>query len=172
DLFSKDEQEKAQAWNKLQSSANHVYKKLPGFFTPYRSIGEFGLFLAAPVVTPIVLGLVAGIATITAAVSGIIAIGSLLVAGGAKGVGLCNENAKNTANSALNLAMSAGVVAALGILVTVASAIITAVLLPLTIVALVTRSLASIATPIIDFFSSYNKSKEEQDFDPSVQLTN
>jgi hypothetical protein len=59
-----------------------IYNRTAGFFTPYKSGADFGLALSAPVLGPLVLGTLAAICAIGAAVAAVTFIGSLMFAAG------------------------------------------------------------------------------------------
>ncbi|VEB39370.1 Uncharacterised protein [Legionella sainthelensi] len=151
--FSENEREKKEAQELLTAYAVEKKKAAPGFFTPYRSLKDFGGNLVAPVVTPLTLGLVAGVTAIGAALGAITIAGSLLFAAGAGVVGLFNKNAKDTAKDALVVAALAGVVTVACTIITAALAVIAAVSTPLLIASIFTRGGASVVSAVSDCFS-------------------
>ncbi|MCW8443023.1 hypothetical protein OQJ19_12775 [Fluoribacter gormanii] len=158
-LFSDDSEKKKLAWEQV----NEARKQAPGFFTPYKKFGDFGSSLAAPIVTPLVLGLLAGLSTIAAAVGAITTAGSLLVASGAAPIGLFNKNAKETAKNALSVAGVSAIVAVACAAITVALAVITAVLTPLLVAQIFTRTGATVISAVSEGFSSCCGKTEEDE---------
>ncbi|CDZ75775.1 hypothetical protein BN59_00033 [Legionella massiliensis] len=120
-----------------------VFKKAPGFFTPFqnplKNPYDLGLALISPIVGPIILGGLTAIAGFVVAAAATVAIGSLLV-------GLCalpfNED---FAGAALGLAFAAGAVTLFATVATALLAFLTVIAEPLAIASLVTRSGATIA---------------------------
>lgn len=161
--FSKNEREKQEAQQLLTAYANETKKNAPGFFTPYRSLKDFGGTLAAPIVTPLALGLIAGITAIGAALGTIAIAGSLLVAAGAGVVGLFNKDAKETAKDALTIAAIAGIVTAACTVLTAALAVIAAISTPLLIASIFTRGGASVVSAVSDCFASCSKDSENHE---------
>ncbi|KTC92341.1 hypothetical protein [Legionella cincinnatiensis] len=151
--FSENENEKKEAQKLLAAYAAEKKKDAPGFFTPYRSFKDFGGNLVAPIVTPLTLGLVAGVTAIGAALGAITIAGSLLFAAGAGVVGLFNKNAKETAKDALMIAALAGVVTVACTVITAALAVIAAVSTPLLIASIFTRGGATVVSAVSDCFS-------------------
>ncbi|KTD56564.1 hypothetical protein Lsan_2724 [Legionella santicrucis] len=151
--FSENEIEKKDAQRLLAAYAAEKKKDAPGFFTPYRSLKDFGGNLVAPIVTPVALGLIAGVTAIGAALATITIAGSLLFAAGAGVAGLFNRNAKETAKDALMVAALSGVVAVACTVITAALAVIAAVSTPLLIASIFTRGGASIVSAVSDCFS-------------------
>lgn len=151
DLWSQYDEEK---WNKVKKevkkTGNLVYERAPGFFTPFKSINEFGLALAAPIAIPVVLGIVTAIAAIGAALSALAAVSCLLVAGGAGIVGIFSENAQKAAQDALGFAAATSFATAVCTIATVGLAVLTAVLMPLALAQLVTRSVSTVVSPVLD----------------------
>ncbi|PWY54178.1 hypothetical protein DGG96_18380 [Legionella qingyii] len=158
-LFSEDQKESEIARGQAKEILVKAGKNAFGFFTPYKSIGDFGTALASPIATPLAFSLVAGLSTIAAALATITAAGSLLVASGAGTIGLFNKNAKETALTALAVAGTAAIVAVACAAITVALALITAVVTPLLVAQIFTRAGAS----VISAFSSCCSKPEKKD---------
>ncbi|KTD11887.1 hypothetical protein Lgra_1345 [Legionella gratiana] len=151
--FAENDREQKRAQEILAAYAAEKKKNAPGFFTPYRSLKDFGGNLVAPVVLPLTLGLVAGVTAIGAALGAITIAGSLLFAAGAGVVGLFNKSAKETAKDALVVAAIAGVVTAACAVLTAALAVIAAVSTPLLIASIFTRGGATVVSAVSDCFS-------------------
>ncbi|QEY53084.1 hypothetical protein [Legionella longbeachae] len=151
--FSENDREKKEAQEFIAAYAAEKKKTTPGFFTPYRSLKDFGGNLVLPVVSPLTLGLVAGVTAIGAALGTITIAGSLLFAAGSGVVGLFNKNAKETAKDALMVAALAGIVSVACTIITAALAVIAAVSTPLLIASIFTRGGATLFSAVSDCFS-------------------
>jgi hypothetical protein len=161
DLWSENEETKKRAWAQANSAGKKAYDQSPGFFTRFRSYNEFGMTLAAPIAIPVVLGIVTAVAAIGAALSALAAVGSLLVAAGAGFVGIFNQNAKETAEDALGFAAVAGAAVAVCTIAAAAMAVLTAVLTPLALIQLITRSATTVVSPVLDCISDCATPDEE-----------
>jgi hypothetical protein len=171
DLFSEDQQKQALAQAELQTRLNAEYKKSPGFFTPYRSFSEFGTGLTAPIVAPTVLGLIAGVTALVAAVGTLATVGSLFVSGGAAFGGLFTKNYE-TAEDALVAAAFAGIITAVAALATVALTVLAAVSIPYALTALVTRSVSTVVSAVSDCFSKCcSKEADEENIETEHLVT-
>ncbi|MGM9454373.1 hypothetical protein ACTAZI_13685 [Legionella bozemanae] len=149
DLFlgTPEQKEKIKTDIKLKASQGYEFakNKFHGFFTPFESKKEFGIVAATPLGLPIASALITGAAVIGAAGATLTALGSLVFAAGCSLDGLRkdHEESKAKAHDALILAAKAGIVAAACAAVAVVAAVFTAVIFPLALTYLISRSLTT-----------------------------
>lgn len=164
-LFSKDEETREEAKKQLNETLNADKKNYFGLFTPYKSIGEFGQALISPLISPLVLSILAGVAAVIAAIAAVAAIGSLIFAGGAA---LCcqTEAAGGTLEVALTLGFYSGIYA-LGAAVLALAAAVSA---PLNATSIITRSGATVVSAITDgcFKSADNVDDSTRSISPAI----
>lgn len=146
DLFlgTSEQKERIATDIKLKASQGYEFAKnnFRGFFTPFESKKECGIVAAAPLGLPIASALITGAAVIGAAGATLTALGSLVFAAGYSLDGLRkdHEESKAKAHDALILAAKAGIVAAACAAVAVVAAVFTAVIFPLALTYLLSRS--------------------------------
>lgn len=141
DAFFGPKEKQDAAQNKLfeHSSVQYVVDG-PRFFERFQSGSDLFWTWSAPVVEPLVFGIVVGIAATIASIALVIAVGSLLFAAAAA---VCME--KNAAGSAIDLALKAGVVAGLATLGTLVVSFMALVRPPYNLIKAITRTGATIA---------------------------
>ena len=146
--------------NKAKEDLNGYFKYAKknyfGFFSPYPSLtgpAGLGIHLAAPIVTPIALCLVAGISLIGATVGTVALLGHLFFTGCAGVVSLFNKNAKEDAMKSFGWALFAGLCVALCTTIIAVVAVVAAVLTPLFIASIFTRSGATAYSAASDCFA-------------------
>ncbi len=128
----------------LVEIGSELYKKFPGFFTPFRTNSgitraeDFGLTLVAPVCIPLILGTLTILATALVTVAAIVAIGSLMFAAVASlGNSEFHENA-------LLGTLIAGAIACASVPAALLLAIVTLVSIPFTGLNLLMRSASTL----------------------------
>jgi hypothetical protein len=147
----------------IASRAYELYKKRPGFFTPYKNGSHVVGGVVAPLIYPVSGVVLAGYSLIFAAIASVVSVGSLLVAGGAyllENTALYND-AQKMAGWALKFTGVALLTAAISTLLAVLS-------IPHGMVNLVTRSGATIAAVITGYSDGYKEPEEFKDSDRRI----
>ncbi|WP_454781566.1 hypothetical protein [Legionella sp. WA2022007384] len=174
DLCIGSKEKKQSARNKLDAGALKAYsflqKNIPGFFTPYNSKTEFGIVASAPIVAPIAFAIASAAAAATAAGAALTALGSLVFAAGSGLYSLHQPEAQETTNEALMVAAKASILAAACTAITIAAAILTAVLAPVALVYFLTRSGASIVNEASKCISSCSSEAKEDHYEDSYKI--
>lgn len=147
-LFSDDKVVRANAIAQLKKNFHESVTQGAGFFTPYRSVTDFGSTLMAPFGSALGCSLFIGLAAITASIAALTAACSLVLAGGAVLFGR-----SQFASSALGISATTALIAGMATLVAAATALIVAIVVPLEIVAIATRSLATVGSGVGNLFS-------------------
>lgn len=133
-----------------------------GFFKPYSGMGDFGKSLVEPVIFPLKQAFFTGFFAIVTAASAISAAACLIFAGGAALFGN-----KKLAETSLALSKACLILAGLATLATAALVLLAAVAFPVAVIKLVTRSVSTLVTPLVDCCSS--KEPTTEDMSPIFQ---
>ncbi|WP_148263569.1 hypothetical protein [Legionella drancourtii] len=147
----------------IASRAYELYKKRPGFFTPYKNGRHIVGGVVAPLIYPVAGVVLAGYSLIVSAIASVVFVGSLLVAGGAyllENTALYND-AQGIAGCALKFTGVALLTAAISTLLAVLS-------IPHGMAHLVTRSGASIAAFTTGYSDGYKEPEEFKDSDHTI----
>ncbi|MCL9682674.1 hypothetical protein [Legionella maioricensis] len=125
------------------ATAREYVSSSPGFFTPYRSAGDFAKTVAAPVVCPISFAVITGLLGVASGIAAAICITSFAAAGIAAAAG--NQDARN---SALSVGVICGFAAVAAPLLAAAFALCIVASLIMTAAALVTRTGATVVNGV------------------------
>ncbi|MDI1351537.1 MAG: hypothetical protein PSV35_02030 [bacterium] len=124
-------------------------KEQPGYFTPYKNTGDFFETLTNPVTKPIICGLISGVLAVGVVVTSAACIATLAV-----GSMTALFGKSDTAHSSFELAGAAAIMAGICTLVSICLAVGMLLALISESAKLVTRTGASIVSPIVDLFTS------------------
>ncbi|WP_392538467.1 hypothetical protein [Legionella sp. 227] len=178
DLLIGNAEEKQVAINavkeKLHQGYGFVQQTVPGFFTPFGKkkelAEELGLTtrsdiattVTAPIHGPIVFALAAGAAAIAAACAALYALGKLVIAAGfgLHSLRAGKEEAIETAQDNLRASAKAGIIAAACTVIAVAASIVTAVIAPIALLYLLSRTGATAVAEIAKCTASSEESPE------------
>lgn len=147
-LFSEDAGVRAKAIEQLTKLLQETTAQSPGFFTPYRSVADVGATLMSPFRTALACSIALGLATMVASLAALTAAYSLVFAGGGALFGR-----SSFASAALDVCTGAALVAAIATVFSAAAILMAAILIPLSIATIVTRSLATVGSATSDLFS-------------------
>ncbi|STY31751.1 Uncharacterised protein [Legionella wadsworthii] len=134
----------------------------PGFFSPFNSKKDFGITAASPIALPIAFAFCTAGATLIAAGAALTSLGSLVFAAGFRLDGFRSEDSLDKSSKALRVAAEAGIIAFLATSAAVAMTILTAVIAPLALAYLVTRSGASIHAKVNEGLSCCASHPDEE----------
>jgi hypothetical protein len=144
----------------LEEGVNEYLKYRTGFFTPYRSVGDFGYTLVSPVVEPIIDS-IAFAAASAVSLSAVAASAFFIGVAGISALGGSEDGIViGLALSALSI-LTAAISAAVA-LVALLAAVIS---IPANCISIVTRSLATVADAICDGQSQDYDSESESHYD-------
>lgn len=133
------------------------WAKRPGFFTPFHSVSDFNVTLNTPMVGSLIGAFVFGLAAITAATAALASAYSLVFAAGSALFGQFE-----TAKTALALSAIAALIAGTAALAAVALAITVTIAIPLSIAEIVTRSLLTVGSSVVNLFSASSAEETEE----------
>lgn len=109
--------------NSVVATMGEYLGRAPGFFTPYRSLGDFALTISAPVTAPFCFAVLTGLIGVAAPLAAAVSVTSFLAAGISAAAG--NNEARLSALTvgvvSAFIAIAAPLVAALSALATVLS---------------------------------------------------
>lgn len=131
--------------NRMQGRAIDYYYSYPGFFTPYRSTGDFFSTLASPITEPLTFGLLATLSIGISAATAVSAAASLVFAGGAA---LFWQ--QDAASVGLTVAISSAIISLVTGLAGLCLALLTVISIPVDLLFLTTRTAASVISPVVD----------------------
>lgn len=117
-----------------------MYHQRPGFFTPYKGVGDFVKTVSAPVVDPLIFGFYSSVCLMVSAVSAIICMGLTLTAL-VPGVIFGDSNFRS---KTMDNAGTAGLIGVLSFGFGLMSAAVALLSIPYNIISLISRSIASI----------------------------
>lgn len=136
--------EKELDFNKLKGGLTDWKDNKFGLFTPYESAKDAGISWAVPFLAPIALGIIASLAATVATLAATIALGCLIVSGGA--ALFKNEELKQ---SAFDFALIAGIIAGIAAAVNIVGALLAFVVAPVALVSALTRTGSTILSPCV-----------------------
>lgn len=122
-----------------------IFKERYGFFTPYKSVPDFIETLFSPVAVPVLLGIASGLFLTSSVIASVATLGAICTAAGAA---LFDDD--DLLIGSLNVLSMAALTTGITALVGVALAFATVLSIPYTLAELVTRTVATIISPIVD----------------------
>ncbi len=125
------------------SNALMLYRSRPGFFTPYRSVVDFGSTLVEPVVAPVGFAVLTGLLGVASALAATVCVSSFVASGIA--AALRKEDARD---EALTVGVITGIIALAAPLLAALTALAVVLSFLHSSVALVTRSSATVVSAI------------------------
>jgi hypothetical protein len=129
----------------LQTNVAQLYNDRPGFFAPYQSGRDFIDTLASPIVIPLGGGLLTGLIAAASGIAAAVCVCSLAAAGIAAGAGKIDSR-----DTALSVAAISGITTFIAPLLAALVAVFTVLAMMYTLAELVTRTGATIVSPLVN----------------------
>ncbi len=123
------------------------------FFTPFKSFTDANLTFVAPVVAPTVFLAISAVAAFIAAASAFSSVTTLAFACAEWPFKASKQEGKEEGFSKFGIAGFLGALTVACAALAIVAAVVAAIIIPLSLAHIVTRSLSTIAAPVIAFFS-------------------
>jgi hypothetical protein len=149
-------EEETNTIEQVTSLVQKICKNHHGFFTPYKSVPDFIDTLIAPVGAPVVLGIASGLFLTGSVIASVATLGAICTAAGA-----ALFDSDYLLIGSLGVLSMAALATGITALVGVALAFATVLSIPYTLIELVTRTAATIISPIVDACCSEESDESE-----------